>query len=341
MNIQDILPYRLPRIKNKRLIDPHVVILGAGASIAACEFDKNDKKVPLLKNIHTVLGLTDVLSKYHFSNAEMQDFELLYTKIYGKSEYQELQSYLEEQVRGYFKQLLIPDKPTYYDYLILSLTSKDAIISFNWDPFLMQSYRRNLNVGNLPELIFPHGNVGVGICRSCKVTGYANCLCPRCAQPFTDMPLLFPIGQKNYWDGSIIENEWIRAQNALTKAAGITVFGYGAPTTDAEAVRLIQAAYKESHMQDIAPFTIINLPQVRGEQEEKWREVFDPRMIEYCGKFEESRLWRYPRVSLETAFDAMLQQHPREQNMSFSRFSNLRDLQSFAKTINSFDMYFA
>ena len=49
MSFQDIVPYRLPNHVGKRLIDPHVVIVGAGASIAACEVDKNGKKVPSLK----------------------------------------------------------------------------------------------------------------------------------------------------------------------------------------------------------------------------------------------------------------------------------------------------
>ena len=49
---------------------------------------------------------------------------------------------------------MIPDDVTLYDYLVLSLTDKDAIISFNWDPFLVQAYRRNIDVGNLPQLIF-------------------------------------------------------------------------------------------------------------------------------------------------------------------------------------------
>ena len=38
--------------------------------------------------------------------------------------------------------------------------------------------RRNIEVGNLPELIFPYGNSGVGICIDCKIKGYAGCLCP-------------------------------------------------------------------------------------------------------------------------------------------------------------------
>ena len=67
MSLQDILPYRLPNIKNKKLLDPHIVIVGADASIAVCKVDKNGKQVPVLKNIHPVLGLTDALKEYNFS----------------------------------------------------------------------------------------------------------------------------------------------------------------------------------------------------------------------------------------------------------------------------------
>ncbi len=221
--MQDILPYRLPNFKDKRLLDPHVVIVGAGASIAACKTDKNGKEVPLLKNIHNILGLTDELAKYNFSDEQMADFEKLFSFIYGKNKYKNLQAKLEYEVCGYFSKLVIPDEPTLYDYLILSLTGKDAIISFNWDPFLMQAYRRNICVGNLPELIFPHGNSGVGLCYDCKVKGYANCLCPNCFKKLEQMPLLYPIGKKNYNSKPIIQNEWNRAREVLSKAAGITV----------------------------------------------------------------------------------------------------------------------
>lgn len=54
-NISELLPYRIPNVKNRRLLDPHVVIVGAGASIAACSVDKNGMQVPLLKNIHNIL----------------------------------------------------------------------------------------------------------------------------------------------------------------------------------------------------------------------------------------------------------------------------------------------
>ena len=128
MSLQDILPYRLPNHVGKRLIDPHVVIVGAGASITCCEIDKNGKKVPLLKNIHNILDLTDELKKYNFSDEQMEDFEKLFSDINGKTEYRDLQKKLEYEVCDYFSKLQIPDEPTLYDYLILSLTEKDAII---------------------------------------------------------------------------------------------------------------------------------------------------------------------------------------------------------------------
>lgn len=140
MSFQDIVPYRVVNVKNKRLLDPHVVIVGAGASIAACRFDKNCVEVPLLKNIHTVLGLEPELCKYGFSKEELSDFEMLYSHLCNQPKWAKLVNYLEDAVRKYFQQLQLPDFPTYYDYLVLSLTSKDAIISFNWDPFLLQAY---------------------------------------------------------------------------------------------------------------------------------------------------------------------------------------------------------
>jgi len=67
---------------------------------------------------------------------------------------------LDSAVRKYFGALELPDEPTFYDYLVLSLRPKDAIITFNWDPLLIQAYKRWRHLGRvLPDLIFLHGNV--------------------------------------------------------------------------------------------------------------------------------------------------------------------------------------
>lgn len=330
--------YRLPNIKNRRIQDPHIVILGAGASIAACRVDKNGKTVPALANIHKVLGLTDMLSIYNFSKEELEDFELLFSNIYGKPEYAELQQSLESSVRNYFKGLELPDEPTLYDYLILSLTEKDAIVTFNWDPFLMQAYRRNISVGNLPQIVFPHGNVGVGLCYDCKIKGYANCLCPNCFKDLSDMKLLFPVSKKNYYDGEIIQNEWTLAKKYLSMAAGVTVFGYGAPETDFEAYNLLKDSYKLSNITTIAPFSIINLKEAEEDQKKKWSDIYDEHMVTFHEKFQDSLLWNAPRVSLECLFDAILQQQPRANKKPFEEFKTLKELQEFVKTITEFDM---
>lgn len=201
-----------------------------------------------------------------------------------------------------------------------------------------QAYKRNICVGNLPELIFPHGNAGIGLCYACKIKGYANCLCSKCFKEFEQMPLLYPIGKKDYNGKPIIVNEWNLAKSVLSRAAGITVYGYGAPVTDIEAVELMKSASHLSQMKDIAPFTIINLAKNEDEQRKKWSDFYDVKMFLYCNKFEETMLWRNPRVSLETLFDAILQQHPRSEDKSFRKFSTLTELQEFIKTITEFDM---
>jgi hypothetical protein len=41
---------------------------------------------------------------------------------------------LEKVIWDYMCDFVLPDEPTVYDYLVMSLTSKDLIATFNWDP---------------------------------------------------------------------------------------------------------------------------------------------------------------------------------------------------------------
>lgn len=339
-SIQSILDYRLPRIKSKRLIDPHVVIIGAGASKAACPIDKNGNSVPLLKNILEVLDVENLLQQYGFHTKDIDDFESFYSKLYGKSQFHSLCQELENKVYDYFSALEIPDEINLYDYLILSLTEKDLIISFNWDPFLLQAYRRNIKIGNLPQLAFPHGNVGVGICNDCKQKGYYGYDCPKCYSPFQRMPLLYPTGEKDYEKDPVIKNEWAMARAYLNQAAGLTIFGYGAPISDIAAITLLKDALTISNTKEICPVTIINLLSAKDEQLNKWNDFYDSTMISYVENFQDTMLWENPRVSLETLFDARLQQHPRENNKSFQNFNSLLDLQQFIGTITEYELWF-
>lgn len=54
--------------------------------------------------------------------------------------------------------------------------------------------------------------------------------------------------------------------------------------------------------------------------------------------FKQSILWYAPRISMESIFDAILQQQPHENIQSFRDFKSLEELQNFACSINTFDM---
>ena len=60
------MDYRILNVNNRRLKDPHVVILGAGASIAACKIDKNGRELPVLRNMHKILDLEGYLEGIDF-----------------------------------------------------------------------------------------------------------------------------------------------------------------------------------------------------------------------------------------------------------------------------------
>ncbi|MET3114181.1 hypothetical protein AAKU52_001914 [Pedobacter sp. CG_S7] len=116
----------------------HVVILGAGASIASTIKDpeKNGKPLPAMNNIIQVLRIEDIVSGLPKDLIELSsDFEKFYSKLVLRPEFVREQQLIERKIYKYFSELELPEKPTIYDYLILSLRPKDVIATFNWDPF--------------------------------------------------------------------------------------------------------------------------------------------------------------------------------------------------------------
>ena len=60
--------------------------------------------------------------------------------------------------------------------------------------------------------------------------------------------------------------------------------------------------------------------------------------MNYVSDFKDSLLWKCPRVSLETVFDAILQGQPRHIVKSYKEFKTLKELQSFVQTIDEFEI---
>jgi hypothetical protein len=156
------------QIKTNR---PHVVLLGAGASQAAFpEGDANGRRVPVMNDLIEVLGLRDLLRPEGVL-FEGRNFEDVYAHIHAHEELRSLRDTLESRIYSYFASLRIPEEPTIYDYLVLCLRDKDVIATFNWDPFLVQAYRRNRHAFALPQILFLHGNVMVAFCPDDRVLG--------------------------------------------------------------------------------------------------------------------------------------------------------------------------
>jgi hypothetical protein len=323
--------------KDKKTMEaPHVVILGAGASKATCPYaDKNGYKIPLMNDLVNTLHLESLLEEYHLLEFR-NDFEALYSKISEDGNLEHLKGHLNQAIYDYFSKLELPEEPTLYDYLILSLKEKDIIATFNWDPFLLQAYMRNRKVGNLPKLAFLHGNVFLGACFEDKVLGYMGYHCPACNKPFSPVDLLFPVAKKDYTKNPVIKDEWDKLVANLKHAYFLTIFGYSAPQSDLDAIDLMKKAWLTNESRELGQIEIIDIKS-RDIITKNWEPFTVRNHYGVVGSLKESWLWQYPRESCEALFDATLQMNPIEPHPYFTS-SNLEEIQEFAKNIKIRDL---
>ena len=238
---------------------PHVLILGAGASYAAFpNGDKNGRKLPLMNNFIETLGLEGLINSSGLT-FKSNNFEDIYSDIHKYPKLQPLREELEKKVYSYFREMELPNEPTIYDHLVLSLRDKDFIATFNWDPFLVQAIKRNGARFKLPRPLFLHGNVEVGYCPDGHMMGNNGEKCHHCHLPLTPTKLLYPIGEKNYHLDNFISRQWAILEDLLKHTFMVSVFGYGAPTSDASAIALLKQAWGDVNSRVMEEFEIIDI----------------------------------------------------------------------------------
>jgi hypothetical protein len=244
---------------------PHLVLLGAGASLAAFpNGEKNELKLPLMNNfVETVDGLSDCFNKYGIAYNGL-NFEDIYSSLCKDTKYDEVREEIEELTYDYFDRMELPDEPTLYDHLILSLTGRDVIATFNWDPFLWQAVCRNCNrVGknNVPHLLFLHGNTAIGFCAKHKPICFSDkrTYCKRCGEKLEKSRLLYPIAQKDYTNDPYIKINWDVVKAKLNSAYMFTIFGYGAPSSDIEAMNLLSKGWGEKYQREMEQIEVIDI----------------------------------------------------------------------------------
>lgn len=176
----------------------HVVILGAGASIASTyrNSELNGKRLPSMDNFIDIIGLSDLIEDVP-ENLRDNNFEKLYGNLHRENPNSEILIEIENRIKEYFGNMELPNEPTIYDYIVLSLRNKDLIAKFNWDPFLYQAWVRNRKfTDDLPYLSFLHGNVAIGYSKEDKRCGPVGMQMRRNGGLFEPTRLLYPVEKK-------------------------------------------------------------------------------------------------------------------------------------------------
>ena len=286
---------------------PHVVILGAGASVAAIpNGDKFGRKISVMDGFIDNLGMRDLLKGIKFKSENLED---IYSELSEHPEYDDIRQELEWKIRSYFQQYRLPDEPTIYDLLLLSLKEKDVVATFNWDPLLLHAAQRVSQITpKLPQLIFLHGNVAVNFCEKDKLQVFSphSCCCPDCKQPLTPSKLLYPVRQKNYNSDAYIKNQWDILQHYLKFAYAVTIFGYSAPSTDVEAVKLLLEAWGGSEKRKWEQIEIVDLKS-NEELREKWDAFIFGSHYQTCTSFFDTLIAESPRRSTEDLYARLME----------------------------------
>ncbi len=319
----------------------HVVILGAGASIAATKRNPelNGKRLPSMNDFIELVGLQDIVDSLPIG-LRATNFEELYSNIHSDNPVSDILNEIEKRVYDYFKDMKLPNEPTIYDYLVLSLRSKDIIATFNRDPFLYQAWCRNMHVGDYPYIAFLHGNValGLGYSKEEKNAGPSGMTSKKTFNYFEPTKLLFPVTQKNYNSDEFTQGQWEMLDSFLADKAVrlLTIFGYGAPKTDIEAVQTLNKAWGTGDDRNMEQFEIID---IRPEDElvETWSNFINTHHYDYSTDYFKSSLAYNPRRTFESYFQHIMPMTPEEafsaSNPVPSDFKTLEELWDWHKNL--------
>lgn len=286
----------------------HVVILGAGASIASCARnpEAKGKQLPSMHNFNEVVGLQDIIDTLD-EGLKADNFEVLYSNLHDLNPESDEIREIEKRVIDYFSDMRLPDEATIYDHLILSLRPRDLIATFNWDPFLYQAYCRNAQfTKDVPLMSFLHGNVAIGYNDELERSGAAGMFL-RDGSYFEPTKLLYPVKVKNYNNDTFISHEWERLKYWLSHDSTklVTVFGYGAPDTDVEAVKLLDEAYGGKDARNMEQFEIIDI-QDKKTVTKRWDTFIHSHHYDYSNNYFDSLLARNPRRTSESYFQHIM-----------------------------------
>jgi hypothetical protein len=284
----------------------------------------------MMRELASALGVTEDLQRL---GLPALDFETAFSSLVTNQLDRQLQADLERRVDEYFGRLRLPQQPTFYDYLVLSLRGKDLIATFNWDPLLFQAFQRNLIVGeeNLPRIAYLHGSAAFSLCMDHKRYVPRGRDCGQCGHPPAPMQLLYPVAAKDYQSSPFIREQWQMVAFYLRRASFLSTMGYSAPRTDVEARHLLRQPWQENETFQLNEMEIIDVrPAV--EIEETWKDFPFSHHYRILDDVWKSEVLRVARRSTEALFDRTMMLKPWE-GRPLPRASSLAKLQDSVRPL--------
>lgn len=296
-------------IENVFFERPHVVILGAGASIAAVPADRNGKELPDMKGL---LRLPRVQELFDAAGGlqKTNDFEVAYSMLRASGNHEFEADQIDQVVREFFSDIEIPDQPAIYDHLLLSLREKDLVATFNWDPLIVQAEMRLRILGfvELPQVVFLHGNVSISACLECETAGLSGESCRKCGQQLDPVPLLYPVMEKDYETDPFIAHAWHSLRWGLKNGSLVSVFGYRAPASDAAAIDEFKLAWGDPKVRQFEQFEIVSRPGSDHEElRNRWDAFIHTHHYAIHDDFYDSWIAHHPRRSGEAYYKQFIE----------------------------------
>jgi hypothetical protein len=155
----------------------------------------------------------------------------------------------------------------------------------------------------MPRFSFLHGNVSIGYSQEDKRCGPTGMYARADGGYFEPTKLLYPVSQKDYNTDEFIKIEWERTRYWLgdKNTKRVTIFGYGAPDTDVEAIKLLNDAWGTSEERDMEQFEIIDICE-EEEARKRWDKFIHSHHYHYGTSYFNSVLASYPRRTGESFF---------------------------------------
>ncbi|MBP5641041.1 MAG: hypothetical protein J6X55_16290 [Victivallales bacterium] len=289
---------------------PHIMLLGAGASVAVMK-DLGLTAPSPMKGFLKNAGLEDCLKGVTLKT-KSDNLEDIYQELCVSPEHKDICQKLELGIVEYMRGFHLPKgRLSIYERIILSMTGNDRIYSFNWDPLLPEAFANVLDAyrqwliptpqEHLPEIHYLHGNVAVGYCAEHEnlEDGFSGRKCTQCGKTYIDTELLYPNGKKVPTDcyGKTVFN-WFKED--LFRSPFLTVFGYSAPDADNDYIADILSNWKGTQYGNLFFKHIEVIDIAHGNHLwRKWRPFYKDRSyFSYYKAISKSYLFNHPRTMI-------------------------------------------